>query len=368
MDGPLQIDVSHRLTRLALAVRLEVGPQTVGLVGPSGAGKSTVLRAVAGLLDPEAGRITLGDRVLLDTRRGISLPPDRRRIGMVFQHGALFPHMTVAGNVAYGLARLGRRRGHVEGRVTELLERFDLRDLASARPPELSGGERQRVSLARAVAAGPAALLLDEPLSALDTVTKGTVSAELARHLAELRLPTILVAHDIADILGLAARVAVMEQGSIVQDGTALELLQAPASAFVAALAGVNYFVGVGRRAGDLTEVTLEPGGAVVVSVEQAEGPVAVVVAPWEVSLSRTRPDGSALNALAGPIRRVTSVGNRVRITLGSTPPIVAEITQDSVEHLDLATGLAMVATWKATGTRLIPRAGRREAATPSVA
>jgi molybdenum ABC transporter ATP-binding protein len=356
VDGPLEIDVRHRLRRLDLEVRLEVGPEILALVGPSGAGKSSVLRAVAGLLDPDQGRIALGRRVLFDSASGTRLPPDSRRVGMVFQDGALFPHLSVSGNVAYGVRRLGHRGlDHTLSRVKLVLERFGIAHLATARPPELSGGERQRVALARAVAADPDILLLDEPLSALDTVTKAAVAGELARHLRELGLPTILVSHDFSDALGLARRVAVMESGRIAQQGTAEELLQAPTSPFVAALTGVNYFAGVGLHQGNLTEVTVR--SAKVVSTDRAEGPVAVVVNPWEVALARVRPEGSALNALVGPVERVVAIGNRVRVTVGSDPPIVAEVTEDSVRHLDLSPGRSVVATWKATGTRLLPMA-----------
>jgi len=354
MDGVLQIDVRHRLTRLALAVRLEVGRETLALVGPSGAGKTSVLRAVAGLLTPQDGRIVLGDRMLLDTRRGLNLAPERRRVGLVFQEGALFPHMSVARNVAYGV-RVGHARRHIANRVGELLERFGIAHLAGSRADELSGGERQRVALARAVAADPDVLLLDEPLSALVTLTKSHVSGELAGQLRAIALPTILVSHDFEDVVGLAPRVAVLESGSIVQQGAPAELLQAPTSPFVAALAGVNYFPGTGRRRGHLTEVSLIGGGHVL-STDAADGPVAVVLSPWELSVGHSRPEGSALNTLSGPIERVSAVGNRVRVTVGSRPSIVAEVTEDSARHLSLTAGLHVVATWKATGTRLVPR------------
>jgi molybdate transport system ATP-binding protein len=356
VESVLQIDIRHRLRRLTLDVRAAVERETLALVGPSGAGKTSVLRAVAGLLAPDEGRIVLGDTVLLDTERGVNLSPDVRHVGLVFQDGALFPHMTVAGNVAYGVRRGDRRRRDADRHVTELLERFAIAHLARVHPPQLSGGERQRVALARAVAADPDVLLLDEPLSALDTLTKGGVAGELARQLASLDLPTILVSHDFEDVVGLASRVAVIEAGQIVQQGSPAELLQAPTSPFVAALAGVNYFTGTGRRRGHLTEVALGREGGRILSTDTAEGPVAVVVYPWEVSVARTQPEGSALNTLPGPIERLTAVGNRVRVTVGSDPPIVAEVTEDSARYLSLGPGLAVVANWKATGTRLIAR------------
>jgi molybdate transport system ATP-binding protein len=348
VDAGLQVRLRHRLTRLELDVDLSVGRETVALVGPSGAGKSSILRAIAGVSTPDAGRIAVGDRVLFDSERGVDLAPEARRVGLVFQDGALFPHMTVAENVAFGGLR---RAGRVD--VGGLLERFGIGPLASARPPSLSGGEGQRVALARAVASDPEALLLDEPLSSLDPATKGRVAHELGRHLAELRLPTILVSHDYGDVAGLADRIAVLEAGRIAQTGTAADLAQAPVSPFVASLAGVNYLPGVASIRGGLTAV-MTPGGVTLASLDPATGPVGVVVYPWDVLLSAARPEGSALNALSGPVARVVVVGNRVRVTLGSDPPIVAEITEDSARRLGVRPGLELVATWKAAGTKLV--------------
>jgi molybdate transport system ATP-binding protein len=166
----------------------------------------------------------------------------------------------------------------------------------------------------------------------------------------------VLVSHDFADVVGLADRVAVMEAGRIVQTGTASELLEAPASPFVAALTGVNWFPGRASRRGHLTIVDVS--GTMLASTEEAGGAVAAVVSPWDVAVSRERPGGSALNALAGPIVRLTTLGNRVRVTVGSEPSVVAEITDESVGRLGLAAGAVVVATWKATGTRLVPLGG----------
>jgi molybdate transport system ATP-binding protein len=352
VERVLEVDFHHRLRGLHLSVEVAAGRETLALVGPSGAGKTTVLRAIAGLLRPDRGRITVEGRAVLDTEAGVDVPPESRGVGLVFQEGALFPHLTVAGNVAYGLrGRVPRRRRGERARA--VLERFGIAHLAGTRPERLSGGERQRVALARTVAAGPSVLLLDEPVAALDPVSRALVTSELVRHLARLGLPAILVSHDFTDVAGLAGRIAVIEAGRIVQQGPASELLQAPASPFVAAFTGVNYFAGVASRRGHLTEV--RTNGALLVSTEEAEGAVGAVVPPWDVSLAATRPEGSALNALEGPVTRVAALGNRVRVTIGSRPPVVAEITEDSAKRLAVSPGLRLVATWKATGTRLVP-------------
>jgi molybdate transport system ATP-binding protein len=362
VDRVLDVDIRHRLRRLDLEVELSAGRETVALVGPSGAGKTSVLRTIAGLLRPDRGRISVDGRTVLDTGSGIDLPPEGRKVGLVFQEGALFPHLSVAGNVAYGLRGRVPRRQRAE-RAAAVMEQFGIADLAAVRPERLSGGERQRVALARTVAAGPSVLLLDEPVAALDPVSRAMVVNELAGHLGRLELPAILVSHDFADVAGLAGRIAVIESGRIVQEGPASELLQSPASPFVAAFTGVNYFVGLAVRRGHLTEVRTD--GAPLVSTDEARGLVGAVVPPWDVALSAGRPEGSALNALEGPVTRVVTVGNRVRVTLDTRPLVVAEITEDSARRLGVEPGVRLVATWKATGTRLVPAASPLGRASP---
>jgi ABC-type sulfate/molybdate transport systems ATPase subunit len=198
-------------------------------------------------------------------------------------------------------------------------------------------------------------LLLDEPLSALDSVTKAHISAELAQWLADLRLPTVLVSHDFSDVVGLADRVAVIEEGRIVQSGTTSEVLRAPESAFVAAFAGINFFSGTARRNGGFTEVKVTDE-VVIASTDTTTGAVGAIVRPWDVTLSVERLESSAVNFLRGLIIQVAEVGSVVRVTVGSTPPIVAEVTTESAARLGLVPGRPIVATWKAAATRLVPR------------
>jgi molybdate transport system ATP-binding protein len=338
----LDLTLDHALRSFRLSVELELGRETLALVGPSGAGKSSVLRSIAGLLRPDRGRIALASTAWLDTKTGVDLPPERRSVGLVFQEYALFPHLDVRGNVAFG----GRAR------VDELLGRFGISHLAKARPGDLSGGERQRVALARALARDPAVLLLDEPLSALDTHTRGVVRGELAELLAELRLPTLLVTHDFEDAAALADRVGVLVEGRILQLGSAAELLAAPADAFVASFTGANLLHGLARPGADgLTEVVLDSGGSAF-STDAGAGRVGLAVYPWEVALARTEAADSALNHLRGEVRSLVTLGNRVRVRVG---PLTAEITSASAERLRLVEGEPVVASFKATATRLVP-------------
>jgi molybdate transport system ATP-binding protein len=338
----LRLDIDVPLRRFRLELGLTVGQETVALVGPSGAGKSSVLRAVAGLLRPERGRIALGDEAWFDSDLGLDRPPEERGVGMVFQDYKLFPHMTVRANVAFG----GRER------ADELLDRLGLRHLADVRPDRISGGERQRVALARALARNPSVLLLDEPLAALDAHTRDTVRAELAARLANLGLPTVLVTHDYDDAAALAGRIGVLVDGRLRQMGTPAELVAAPADAFVARFAGGTLIHGQAEPApSGLTRVRLDEGG-VVLSTDEAHGPVGVVVYPWDVSVAREAPDDSAQNHLAGEIGSLVPVANRVRVRIG---PVVAEVTAASAERLGLAPGQRAVASFKASGTRLVP-------------
>ena len=340
----LDADIHHRLRAFDLALTLAVGDETLALVGPSGAGKSTFLRAVAGLERPHRGRVALDGEAWLDTERGVDLPPERRSVGLVFQEYALFPHLSVRRNVAFG--------GASAAEVDELLERFGIAQLAAARPDAISGGERQRVALARALARRPRVLLLDEPLSALDAHTRGAVRAELRELLAGLGLPVVLVTHDFEDAATLADRVGVLVEGRLLQLGTPAELVAAPVDPFVARFTGANLVRGTSTGpSGGLTEVVLDVGGTMW-STDAVRGRVAIAVHPWEVSLSRTAPDDSAVNHLRAPIASITSLGNRARVAVG---PLVAEVTATSVERLGLREGDVVVASFKATAARLVP-------------
>jgi molybdate transport system ATP-binding protein len=339
----LNLDFSLPLRSVRLELALAVGRETFALVGPSGAGKTSVLRAVAGLLRPERGRIAFDERVLFDAAARIDRPPEERRIGFVFQEYALFPHMTVEQNVVYA----GRAR------AAEVLERFRIAHLANARPSELSGGERQRVGLARALAREPDMLLLDEPLSALDTHTRAGVRSELKELLDHLDLPVLLVTHDFQDAAVLADRGAVLVDGRLRQIGTPTELIAAPADAFVASFTGANLLSGRARPGRDgLMEVTLDEG-SVLYSVDDAIGPVDVVVYPWDVSIAREPTHDSALNHLRGPISSLVPLGNRARVQVGG---LVAEVTTASVDRLALKQGDLVVASFKAAATRLVAR------------
>ena len=323
-----------------LDLTLEVG-STVALVGPSGSGKTSVLRVAAGLVRPQFGRVAVAEETWFDAKRGINLPPDRRRVGLVFQEYALFPHMSVRANIEYA-------RKHV---ADEYLERFRISSLEHVRPAQLSGGEKQRVALARALARDPHVLLLDEPLSALDAHTKIAVRTELQELLAGLDIPVLLVTHDFEDAAALADRVSVIVDGTLRQTGSPAELVARPADSFVASFTGANLLHGHAepRRNGS-TRVHLSDGG-VITTADPVSGDVVLAVYPWDITVGATPPHDSALNVIQAPIRTVSELGNRVRITIG---PVSAEITAESLARLDLRAGQTAYASFKATGTRVV--------------
>jgi molybdate transport system ATP-binding protein len=213
--GPLRIEAGMPLRGfdLELAVEVEAG-ECLAVAGPSGAGKTTLLRIAAGLVRPPSGRVSIGEEVWLDTAADRELPAERRRCGLVFQDYALFPHLSAWRNVAFGMRSPRRER---RDRAEELLGRFGIAALADAHPGALSGGERQRVALARALAAEPRALLLDEPLAALDPEGRREAQRELHALLAELRIPVLLVTHSEEEAAQLADRIATLDRGRIVR-------------------------------------------------------------------------------------------------------------------------------------------------------
>ncbi|HEY7966107.1 MAG TPA: ATP-binding cassette domain-containing protein [Solirubrobacteraceae bacterium] len=337
----LSVTVAHPLRDFRLELELELDG-VVALVGPSGAGKTTLLSVIAGLLTPREGRVALEREIWLDTRRRVNLPPHRRRVGLVFQDFALFPHMTVRQNVAYGSP----------APVEDTLARFGLARLAAQRPGDISGGERQRVALARAIARDPGVLLLDEPLASLDAHTKASVRSELARTLADTGLPTIVVTHDYEDAVAIAGLVGVVVEGRLRQLGAPEELVTNPADAFVASFTGANLLRGAAASGeGGLTRVILQSGERIR-SATVAEGDVDVVVHPWDVSISReAAPAGP--NAVRCEVSSLTRAGGRVRVAAG---PLVAELPESQAAALALVPGDIVTALFDPQSTRLIRR------------
>jgi len=235
--GVLHVDASVDRDDFTVTAAFDALPgRPLALVGPNGAGKSTLVAAVAGLLPLASGVISI-DEVEVSTGVGV-VPPQLRRVGVVFQDFLLFPHLSVLDNVGFAARVRGARLGAARQAARPWLERFELDHLADRYPAQLSGGQAQRVALARALASDPEVLVLDEPLAALDVEIRDEVRAELARHLREFGRPTVLVTHDADDVAAIADDVVVLQHGRVSQRGTVDELRAHPATAYVARLLG----------------------------------------------------------------------------------------------------------------------------------
>jgi molybdate transport system ATP-binding protein len=335
---------------LAVDVQFSVGDGEVfAVLGPNGAGKSTVLRVLAGLLRPDAGRVVVGDEVWNSAER--HLPPHQRSLGMVFQDHLLFPHLSITDNVAFGLRSRGMRKAPARAAAAPWLDRVGLGDLGDRRPGELSGGQAQRAALARALVGDPRVLLLDEPLSALDARTRLTVRAELHRHLADYAGSAVLVTHDPIDAMALADRVVVVEDGAVVQTGTPAEVARRPRTDYVARLVGLVLLPGTGRG----QQVALDGGGVVALG-EEAAGPVFVAIRPESVALYLDRPAGSPRNVWPLRLVAATPHGSVVRCDLAGEVPLTADVTATAFAELGLAPGAAVWASVKASEVAVYTR------------
>jgi molybdate transport system ATP-binding protein len=347
----LTAEVTVRLGTLDLDVSMQAAPgEIVALLGPNGAGKSTFLRAVAGLVPLNRGRIELDEIALEDVARGIHLPPERRPIGVVFQDYLLFPHLTALENVAFGPRARGLAAREARGRAGSWLDRLGVGELADARPRALSGGQAQRVALARALATDPRLLLLDEPLAALDASARGAVRRDLKRHLASFSGIRIVITHDPLEAVALGDRLVILEGGRIVQTGSPAEVTQRPRSRYVADLVGVNLLRGTAAAG----QVALS-GGASLQSADGIEGEVFAVIHPRAVALHRARPEGSPRNVWRGRASALDFQGDRVRVGVDGEMPIVAEVTPAAVRELDLAEGGDVWVSVKATEITVYP-------------
>jgi len=356
--------IRTRVGDFHLDVEWSVAPGEVLVVyGPSGAGKTLTLRAITGLLRPQAGHVEVGDTVVHDGDSGRWVPPHRRGIGYVPQHYGLFPHLTAAQNIGYGLHRWPRER--LQSRVGALLDSFRLTRLADQRPHRLSGGEQQRVALARAVAPEPRLLLLDEPFSALDAEIRRSLRTELRTLLASWDIPIILVTHDREEALALGHRLQVMDSGRVVDEGEPLQLLGQPPSATLARLVGVeNLYQGrVLSRSAQNGTMLCEVEG-VTLELPLADLPegatVTIGVRARDVLLATRRPQGlSARNLLPGRILSLETRSPGVEVAVECGITVRSQVTQEAVRELSLRPGTRIWVVLKASSCFLVAREAR---------
>jgi molybdate transport system ATP-binding protein len=334
------------------------GSRVTVLFGPSGSGKTTILRCLAGLERPETGSVAFGGTAWFDSGRGTFLPPQRRRVGLLFQDYALFPQRTALGNVAYGLRSLESRERRARG--LEMLALLGVADLAGRYPGQLSGGEKQRVALARALSPRPRLLLLDEPLSALDAPTRGQLRGELRRLLAGLDVPTLLVTHDRVEALSLGDRIVVVDRGSTVQVGSVESVFSRPADAAVAQIVGVENVV-QGRVVASLADglVSVHVGSASLTALDPGglDAEVLVCIRAEEILLQRGAPGRvSARNRLEGHVVAIIREGALLRVDLDCGFPFSAVVTPSAAEELELEADVKVTAFIKSPAIHLIPR------------
>ncbi|MUL85472.1 MULTISPECIES: sulfate/molybdate ABC transporter ATP-binding protein [unclassified Mycolicibacterium] len=339
--------------------------EVLAVLGPNGAGKSTTLHSIAGLVGLDAGRIQVGDRVLSDTATGVQVPTHARRVGLLLQDSLLFPHLSVAANVAFGSrsgCRLGRRAAYETAR--HWLAEVDATDLATRRPRQLSGGQAQRVALARALAADPEVLLLDEPLAGLDVAVAASMRKVLRRVLTRGGRCAVLITHDLLDVLTLADRVIVVEAGRIVESGSAAEVLATPKSHFAARFAGVNLISGTAATDGVLTTRWDANWHGTPAADVRPGAPVVAVFSPSSVSVYRDEPHGSPRNTVAVTVAELDSRGPGIRVRADEQPDgapgLAADITAESAAELRLAPGDAVYFSVKAQEV-VVHLAGIRE-------
>jgi molybdate transport system ATP-binding protein len=357
----MNLEAELTLTRTAFTVEVALAAaegSTLVLLGPNGSGKTTVLSCLAGILTPERGRVLLGGEALLDTAVGIDVPPQRRPIGVLFQDGLLFPHLSAVENAAFPLTARGIAKEEARARSRGLLERLGFPIARStARPGALSGGEAQRVALARALVTEPQLLLLDEPTSALDVRSRNDLRPVIGRALSSFPGVRVLITHDPVEAMTLGDRLVVIEDGRISQAGTVEELRRAPRTSYVAELIGVNVFRGALVADGGTWRIETPDGSVFVADPGLAAGASVIgVLPPGEIELHLERPpEGSAQNVLAGTVEAIAIDGHRARVRVACHPPVVAEVTLASAERLALRPGDELWASFKAVGIDVEP-------------
>ena len=339
--GTLDLDVALTVDETAV----------VALVGPNGAGKTTLVRALAGLVPIDRGRIVIGSSVVEEPAAGIRVPTESRNIGIVFQEHRLFPNLTALENVAFGLRATGTAKRTARSVAASWLDRVGLAEAATRRPRELSGGQAQRVALARALSIEPAVLLLDEPLAAVDAAARAELRHLLRSELRRYPGARLIVTHDPVEAAALADHLIVLEDGTITQQGPLVDVTARPRSPWVASMVGLNLLAGDADR----TTVSLASGAHVAIGTA-ASGPTFVAIRPNAVTLHRVPPEGSARNVWPGEASELYLAGDRARIRVNGPVPLIAEVTAASVAELRLADGGTVWASVKATDVDTYPQ------------
>jgi molybdate transport system ATP-binding protein len=351
------VDVRRGSFRLEARLAADPG-ETLALLGPNGSGKSTLVAALAGLIRLEKGEVRVGATTWESTARRARLRPQMRSAGVVFQGLLLFPALSAIDNVAYGPRARGMSSAAARARALGVMERLHIAHLARRASGTLSGGEAQRVALARALATEPDLLLLDEPLSALDVANRPEARRALREALEGFAGVKLLVTHEPLEAMALADRLVVLEGGRVVQSGTPAEIRARPRSRYTASLVGLNLLSGVIVAEAGHRSIDTGDGRVVIGDSDLAPGThVLATVHPRAITLGvqPLRPSTSARNVFEATVAGLDLAGDRVRVSLGSRPPLTAEITTEALDELELATAQEVWASVKATQIEVYP-------------
>ena len=346
----LEVAVQKKLGVFRFVAEFNLAGDRIGIFGASGSGKSTLMHLLAGLLKPDCGRIRLGEAVLFDSVAGINVPPEKRRVGVVFQHSHLFPHMSVRRNLLYGWQRTPEQDRHLQPEA--IIEVLHLGHLLDRGVNLLSGGERQRVALARTVLTCPRLILMDEPLAGLDEELKSQIMPYLNKVFSSFDIPLLFISHSLLEMRLMTEQVLVVEDGQVVRQVTTEELAQStwatPRQGYVNLLR-----LGQPQPHGDLW--AYQWGGACLILTDYGENEENIFeLDSREILLFERHPEAtSARNLLSCTVRKIFTAGNRVRVELQcGSQPLIVQIVPESMRELELAEGKEVVAVIKASAFR----------------
>ena len=346
----LTVSVQKKLGQFQFAADFDLTGRRIGLFGPSGSGKSTLMHLLAGLLRPDCGSIRLDDTVLFDSARGIDLAPEQRRVGVVFQHSLLFPHLSVRRNLLYGWRRTPEAERRIDPEA--IIEVLHLGHLLDRGVNLLSGGERQRVALGRTILTCPRLILMDEPLSGLDEELKFQIMPYLNTVFSRFEMPLVFISHSLLEMRLMTEQVLVVEEGQVTHQMFTEELAQSP---WAAPRQGYVNLLRLGRPEGQGDLFRYPWGDVHLVLTEQADNDENIFeLDAREILLCKHHPEAtSARNLLPCTVRQLLRVGNRVRVELQcGTETLIAQIVPESMRELELAAGRAVVAVIKASAFR----------------
>ncbi|WP_319378176.1 ATP-binding cassette domain-containing protein [uncultured Methanocorpusculum sp.] len=317
------------------------------ILGPTGAGKTILLETIAGIHYPKSGRICLNGKDITNT------PPESRGIGMVYQDYMLFPHMTVGENIDFGLKEQGVAKPEREAAVKKIAATFGISHLLDRHPQTLSGGEQQRTAIARSLLLRPSVLLLDEPLSALDTITRERLRNELKAIHTETGMTILHITHHFEDIYALADRVIVMREGKIIQEGTPDTILRHPISHFIANFTGMdNIFTGYAEMTSSgVAEIRI--GTTIIRAVTELTGQVHAGIRPEDMIISSEPFTSSAQNSFSGVVTQIIDVGAYSKIIVDTGLLLTAILTHQSIQRLGITVGTSIWVTFKATSVHV---------------